>query len=183
MRIAILSDIHDNVWKLAAALDAVSDAGALICCGDLSSPFVVHQLGRGFSRPIHMVLGNNDGDLYRITANARQYEHMRIHGELFRGEFDGQRVAANHYDNIARAIALSGEFDVVCYGHNHVYSVARIGRTLAINPGAIMGAAFSAAGYRTDVASTLAIYDTATAEVEGFEVGGPGSCPRKPYEP
>ena len=97
---------------------------------------------------------------------------MRIHGELFRGEFDGRRVAVNHYDNIARAIAASGEFDVVCYGHNHVYSVARIGRTLAINPGAIMGAAFSAGGGRTDVASTFMIYDTATGEVAGFEVSG-----------
>ena len=172
MRIAVLSDIHDNVWKLGAALEAVADADTLICCGDLCSPFIVHQLGRGFPRPIHVVLGNNDGDLYRITANARLYEHMRIHGELFRGEFDGQRVAANHYDNIARAIAASGEFDVVCYGHNHVYSVARIGRTLAINPGAIMGAAFSADGGRTDAASTFMIYDTATGEVAGFEVSG-----------
>jgi predicted phosphodiesterase len=95
---------------------------------------------------------------------------MQIHGELFRGEFGGQRVAVNHYDNIARAIAASGEFDVVCYGHNHEYSVARIGRTLAINPGAIMGAAFAADGGRTDAASTFMIYDTATGEVAGFEV-------------
>ncbi|MGA2267848.1 MAG: metallophosphoesterase family protein [Bryobacteraceae bacterium] len=173
MRIAVLSDIHDNVWKLAAALDAVAHADALICCGDLCSPFIVHQLGRGFSKPIHVVFGNNDGDRFRIAANARQYEHIRIHGELFRGEFDGQRVAVNHYDHIARAIAASGEFDVVCYGHNHVYGVARLGRTLAINPGAIMGAAFSADGGRTDVASTFAIYDTASREAAGFEVSGP----------
>jgi predicted phosphodiesterase len=93
-------------------------------------------------------------------------------------------VAVNHYDNIARAIAASGEFDVVCYGHNHVYSVARMGRTLAINPGAIMGAAFSADGGRTDVASTFMIYDTATGEVAGFEVSGSGSgsFPRNAYE-
>ena len=164
MRIAVISDIHDNVWKLAAALDAARDADALVCCGDLCSPFIVHQLGRGFLKPIHAVFGNNDGDLFRITANARQYGHIRIHGELFRGEFDGQRVAANHYDHIARAIAASGEFDVVCYGHNHVYEVARIGRTLAINPGAIMGAMFTADGGRTDVASTFVIYDTVSRE-------------------
>ena len=178
MRIAILSDIHDNVWKLAAALEAVADADALICCGDLCSPFIVHQLGRGFAGPIHVVLGNNDGDLYRITANAQQYDHVRIHGELFRGELGGRRVAVNHYDNIARAIAASGEFDVVCYGHNHVYSVERIGRTLAINPGAIMGSAFSADGRGRDVASTFMISDTATDEVAGFEVSGAGIVPK-----
>jgi len=160
MRITVLSDIHDNVWKLAAALDAARGSDAMICCGDLCSPFIVHQIGRGFAKPVHVVFGNNDGDLFRIASNARQYEHIRIHGEFFRGEFGGRKFAANHYDNIARAIAASGEFDVVCYGHNHVYDVARIGRTLAINPGAVMGAKFAADGSRTDVASTMVVYDT-----------------------
>jgi uncharacterized protein len=170
MQIAILSDIHDNVWKLAAALEAARGADALLCCGDLCSPFIAHQIGRGFPKPVHIIFGNNDGDLFRIAANARLYEHIRIHGEFFRGEFGGRRFAANHYDNIARAIAASGEFDVVCYGHNHVYNVARIGPALAINPGAVMGAAFAADGRRTDVASTMALYDTATGETKRVDL-------------
>jgi putative phosphoesterase len=169
MKIAVLSDIHDNVWKLAAALKAVREADALICCGDLCSPFVVHQMGREFPGPIHIVFGNNDGDPFRIANNARRHDHIRLHGELFRGEFGGKRVAANHYDNIARAIAASSEFDVVCYGHNHVYDVARIGRTLAINPGAIMGAAFAPDGSRTDAPSTFVIYDTVLDEAKRLE--------------
>ena len=80
MRIAILSDIHDNVWKLDAALHAVRDSDAMLCCGDLCSPFVIHQLARGFKGPIHIVFGNNDGDLYRISANSRHYENIRLHG-------------------------------------------------------------------------------------------------------
>ena len=170
MRIAILSDIHDNVWKLDAALAAVRDADVLLCCGDLCSPFIAHQLGRGFARPIHIVFGNNDGDLYRITMNARRYDHVRLHGELFRGEFDGRRFAMNHYDNIARQLAASGEFDVVCFGHNHVFEIARIGAALAINPGAIMGATFAPDGSRTDVPSTFVIYETATGHAAQFEV-------------
>ena len=169
MRIAILSDIHDNVWKLGAALTAVHEADVLLCCGDLCSPFVVHQLGRGFPRPIHIVFGNNDGDLYRIASNARHYDHIRLHGELFRGEFEGRRFAMNHYDNIARTLAASGEFDVVCYGHNHVFDIARIGGTLAINPGSIMGATFAPDGTRTDVPSTFVIYETLTGHAAQFE--------------
>jgi len=170
MRLAILSDIHDNVWKLDAALALLRGADAMICCGDLCSPFIVHQLGRGFAGPIHVIFGNNDGDLFRITANAAKYPQIKIHGEMLRGEFGGKRIAANHYDNIARAIAASGEYDVVCYGHNHVYDVSRIGRTLAINPGAVMGATFAADGSRMDVASTCVIYDTDTDAAQRFDV-------------
>jgi hypothetical protein len=170
MRIAVLSDIHDNIWKLAAALAAVRDADVLLCCGDLCSPFVIHQLGQGFPVPIHIVFGNNDGDLYRITANARNYQNIRLHGELFRGEFDGRRFAMNHYDGIARALAASGEFDVVCYGHNHVFDIARIGAALTINPGAIMGATFTPDGRHIDVPSTFVIYETRTGQAARFEV-------------
>jgi putative phosphoesterase len=170
MRIAVVSDIHDNVWKLAAALDALAGTDALICCGDLCSPFIVHQIARAFTKPVHIVFGNNDGDPFRIAANARNYPHIHVHGEFFRGEFDGRHFAANHFDNIAREIARSGEFDVVCYGHNHVYDVSRLGRTLAINPGAIMGAKFAADGMRTDVPSTFVIYDTAADAASRHEV-------------
>jgi putative phosphoesterase len=170
MRLAILSDIHDNVWKLDRALDAARGADALICLGDLCSPFIVHQLGRGFAAPIHIVFGNNDGDRFRIGANAAPYPQIGIHGEMMRGEFGGRRIAANHYDFIARPLAASGEFDVVCYGHNHVYDVTRTGRTLAINPGALMGATFAADGSRTDVPSTFVMYDTATGEAQRVEV-------------
>jgi hypothetical protein len=170
MRIAILSDIHDNVWKLTAALGRASAADALLCLGDLCSPFVVHQLGGGFTGPIHILFGNNDADLFRIASNARRYPHIAIHAEWFRGDFAGRSFAANHYDNIGRAVAASGEFDVVCFGHNHRYEITPMGKTLAINPGPIMGAAFAADGSRTDVASTFVIYDTATGQAERVDV-------------
>jgi putative phosphoesterase len=170
MKIAILSDIHDHVWKLAAVLQRARGADALICCGDLCSPFIIHQLGQTFLRPIHLVFGNNDADLFRITANARRYEQICIHGELFRGEFDGKRFAANHYDSIAQPLAASGAFDVVCFGHNHRFEITRIGNTWAINPGTVMGAAFAADGSWQEVASSFVIYETATGEANRYDV-------------
>jgi putative phosphoesterase len=179
MRLALLSDIHDNIWKLAAALEAVQSCDAMICCGDLCSPFIIHQFGGGFSKPIHIVFGNNDADLFRITANAQKYPQIRIHGEFFRAEFDGKAVAAVHYDNIARPLAASGEFDLVAFGHNHVYELARAGRALLVNPGPIMGAKFAADGASTDVPSTFMIYDTASAEAKGYELV---ACPGGGYQ-
>ncbi|MDE3167607.1 MAG: metallophosphoesterase family protein [Acidobacteriota bacterium] len=170
MRLAILSDIHDHVWRLAAALEHVRGTEALICCGDLCSPFIVHQIGREYANPVHIVFGNNDADLYRISAVARLYPHVALHGELFEGEFGGRPIAVQHFDNIARPLAASGRYDAVFFGHNHRRETSRAGGTLLVNPGPILGAAFRADGSREDVASSYAVYDTDTGDVHAFQV-------------
>ncbi len=180
MRLAILSDIHDQIWKLAAALDAVRPLDALLVLGDLCSPFVVHQLGRGLPGPIHILFGNNDGDAFRITSNARNYKHVRIHAEFLKGEFGGRKLAAVHYDSIARPLIASGEFDVVCFGHNHIYEVTRAGRTLAINPGPIMGCAFGPDSSPTEVPSTYVVYDTESGQACGYELLPEGGVKARP---
>jgi hypothetical protein len=168
VRIVVLSDIHDNVWKLAAALGRLAGADAMICCGDLCSPFVMDVLAR-FPRQVHIVFGNNDADLFRITRKSS--ERVRVHGEFFETVLDGKKIAVNHFDYLARPIAQSGLYDLVCYGHNHEFSVVRIGRTLAINPGPIMGARFPG-GQWQDVVPTLVVVDTGTLAVDAFEVQG-----------
>lgn len=150
MRLAILSDIHDNVWNLAIALAHLRDCDAMICCGDLCSPFVIDELANGFPHDIHFVFGNNDADQFRITNKTRIHTQVHLHGEFFEAELDGLRIAANHFDYLAKPIAPAGLHDVVCFGHNHVFEIARYGKTFAINPGSIMGAHFTPDG-RVDV--------------------------------
>jgi putative phosphoesterase len=175
MKIAVLSDIHDNVWKLEIALKHVEACDLMVCCGDLCSPFVLDQLARGFSRPLHIVFGNNDADTFRITSKTPKYPHVRLRGEYFAEEFGGRRIAVNHFDNIARAIARSEAHDAVFYGHNHVFDIRRRGRTLALNPGSLMGAQFDAEARRTDVDPTFAIYDCETGEAAGYSIARDGS--------
>lgn len=170
MRIAVLSDIHDNVWMLDVALQAVAPCDAMICCGDLCSPFVLDQLARGFSKPLHIVFGNNDADTFRITSKAAGYSHVKLRGEFFAEEFAGRKIAVNHFDNIALAIAASGAHDAVFYGHNHVFDIRAVGRTLALNPGSIMGCQFDSKANRTAVDPTFAIYDTASGTAAGFRI-------------
>ncbi|MDP7133117.1 MAG: metallophosphoesterase family protein, partial [Planctomycetota bacterium] len=63
MKIAIMSDSHDNIWKLEAALEKAAGSDAIIHCGDLCSPFIIDRLGRlSNEKPVHVVWGNNEGD-------------------------------------------------------------------------------------------------------------------------
>jgi putative phosphoesterase len=158
MRIAIVSDIHDNLWSLRSALRAIGDADALICCGDLCSPFVIDELAK-FPKDVHIVFGNNDADLFRITSKAAKKGNCHVYGELFQTQFDGQRFAVNHFDYLAKPMAKSGDYDVVCFGHNHEYEIGKSGSCLLINPGPIMGAKFSSGAWE-DVAATLVLYET-----------------------
>lgn len=168
MKIAIVSDIHDHVWNLRAALAGLPAADALLCCGDLCSPFVVGLLADGFpGRPIHVVFGNNDGDLFRITQNAGRVADVQLHGALFQGEIGGVRVAVNHYPDIARAIAAGGQHDLVCYGHNHLFAIESVGGVLTVNPGTLMG--YDPAAKR-DVPATFVVYDTAARQATAYQV-------------
>jgi len=170
MRITIISDIHDNIWSLEAALEMVKDSEVLICCRDLCSPFIVDLMADGFPKELHMVFGNNDGDQYRITNNANKYNgRVKIHGEFAELRLGGKRIGVNHYPQIARAIAESSEYDVVCYGHDHIFKIEKVKNTLLINPGAIMG---YDGVHKKDIPSTFVIYDIGTGKWKGYEVKG-----------
>ncbi len=168
MNLAILSDIHDNVWSLAAALEYAQEAEALLCCGDLCSPFIIPRLAEGFAgRSIHIVFGNNDADLLRIARQAGRFPQVQLHGAFFQGEVGGVSLAMNHYDDIALAIAAGGQYQVLCYGHNHAYRVEQIGRTLTINPGTLLG--YDPIRNR-DVPMTFVLYDTVSGQVRGHQL-------------
>ena len=203
MKIAIISDIHDHVWNLRAAMQwLVSLSGReaiheLICCGDLCSPFVMGILinyCKDRPIPIHLVFGNNDGDTSRIVAQAKSTSFVVVHNEIAelvihdnqlvpRAKFEAEqgqdsyfqathlsdRIAVNHYDNIARQLAQVGAYHLVCFGHNHQYEVVRTPNTLALNPGALMGYNPLKEGVVKDVESTFAVYDTEAAPPREYQ--------------
>lgn len=162
MRIAIVSDIHDHISRLATALERVRDADVLICCGDLCSPFIMRQLGEGCTAPIHIVFGNNDGDLFRLTATAARFSQITIHGAFADLDLNELRVAVTHYPEIAMPLLESGRYGLVCCGHNHQYSVVRRGAVTLVNPGEVMGELYGAA--------TCAVYDSATGDVTRYDL-------------
>lgn len=181
MKLTILSDIHDNVWNLQKVLDSpeVQKTDALLCCGDLCAPFIIKLLGQGYAKPIHIVLGNNDGDVASFIRAAASFPNIHLHGEYFRGEFSGRTLAANHYPDKGRLLAESGQYDIVCYGHDHQLNrgekigppshkaSAYRGDALLLNPGAVMG--YNGAKLE-DITATYIILDTETLKVSVHEL-------------
>lgn len=141
MKVAVISDIHDQLGNLERALRLVQESGAgvLLFLGDLCAPFTLVQLAEGFAGPVHVVFGNNDGDTFQIAQVAGKYPHVTLHGQLAELEIDGRKLALNHYPAIARRLAESGAYDAVFSGHDHRRYQHQIGNTLWANPGEIMG--------------------------------------------
>jgi hypothetical protein len=106
---------------------------------------------------VHGVLGNNDGDPRLLLLNAQAVGNVTLHGQYAELTLAGRRVAVNHYPEIARRVAESGQFDLVCYGHNHLAKVEQVGVTVLANPGEIMGR-FGAPSF--------GLYDTVTGQFE-----------------
>lgn len=140
MRIGVISDTHDNIWKLDEALPQLKQTDVVLHCGDLCSPFIIKRLAAGLeSTPTHIVWGNNDGDTHLLTQVSYSHDQIHLHGLTARLQLDGYEVAVNHYPDLARDMALSGSYDLVCYGHDHTAHEERVGETLLLNPGEVMG--------------------------------------------
>lgn len=120
MRIAVLSDIHDNIWNLERALNDVLTHGCerILFAGDLCAPFSLAQLADA-GLPLDVVFGNNDGDTFLISQVAANRAGVTLHGQIAELEIADRRIAMNHYPQIARSLAASGRYDAVFFGHNH----------------------------------------------------------------
>jgi len=146
LKVCIVSDSHDHREPLAAAVAEAKALGAeaILHCGDLIAPSTLHAV-IGLGLPIHLIHGNNSGDLFNLARFAQVPEN-RIHYYGQDGSFTlgGRRLFIVHYPHYARAMALTGDYDLVCNGHEHRAVVERVrnvkgAETLRIDPGTVAG--------------------------------------------
>lgn len=157
MKIAIMSDSHDNWTNLQKAVEISNNNNCdyLLFAGDLISPPGIAFLEQ-FNGRVKFVWGNNEAERVGMTRKFDASEKVELCGDIFEGELDGLKVFMNHYPRFTELAAKSGEFDLCVYGHTHDYNEARIGNALLINPGEIQG-------FKTGK-PTFVIFDTATKE-------------------
>jgi putative phosphoesterase len=144
MLVPILSDSHDNLDTLRTILAQCKERGFTngIHLGDFCSPFSVDLLVES-GITWTCVWGNNDGDRLRNTIRA---SHGAVHmgeNDFREVEMEGKKLFLTHYPEIGRIAALSGQYDAVFHGHNHVAAQEVIMTehcaTLLANPGEVCG--------------------------------------------
>jgi len=68
MKVCILSDSHDNIplLQMAVAEAKQADVQAVLHCGDVVAPSTLGKI-QSFGLPVHVIHGNNSGDLYAMN--------------------------------------------------------------------------------------------------------------------
>ena len=167
MKVAVISDIHENFHNLILALQDISakEVDCIICLGDLINAGIAKVLSIQ-EVPVYMIWGNNDGEKTDIVRTAfREDSKLKVSLNVYDFlELDGRNVFISHYNDLAIPMAKSGMYDAVFYGHNHIRKIETIGGTLVANPGEL-------GAQKSGVASYI-LYDTESNQAELVELEG-----------
>lgn len=163
MKLAIISDAHDNWANLEKAVQISNEAGCevLLFAGDLIAPPGIAVLEK-FNGSVKIVWGNNEGEKVGISQLCAKSKNVELCGDVFEGELGGVRIFMNHYPRLAELTAQSGEFDLCICGHTHEYRQEQVGKCWLVNPGEVQG-------YRTGEAGFV-VWDTVKGSGERVKI-------------
>lgn len=157
MKIGIISDTHENMPKIrkAVLLFNREKVAVVLHAGDIISPITAKEFSALKARFIG-VFGNNDGDKLFLTRRFRGIG--KLHEKKFTGTLGGKKILLIHEPDMLEALAGSGYYDIIVYGHTHQPLISQVGSTLVVNPG-------EAGGWITGKC-TVALLDTETMKVK-----------------
>lgn len=119
-------------------------AQAVLHCGDLIAPSTLHAVV-GLGLPVHLIHGNNTGDQFFLSQWAQEPKNrLQYYGQDGALVLSQRRIFMVHYPHYAKAMALTGDYDLVCNGHEHRAVIEHIrnikgSETLRIDPGSVAG--------------------------------------------
>ena len=159
MLVGIMSDTHDNMPMIHRAVDLFNarQVGHVIHAGDFTSPFTFRAL-KHLTSDFTGIYGNNDGE--RVLL--QKLSHQRIFAQPHIIELAGRKIVIMHEHHVADALADSGHFALVVYGHTHEPDIRKRGSALIVNPGELGGWLYGR--------STIAVADLSTLAAELIEL-------------
>ncbi|MDD3284026.1 MAG: YfcE family phosphodiesterase [Patescibacteria group bacterium] len=156
MKIAIMSDSHDNIPRIDQMLGILTKENIkiIIHCGDVCAPGVMKYLAQKFEGDIYLSLGNVDGDHEMMKKmTSKDTKNIKLFEEFGEIEIDNIKIAFTHFPESAKELAKTDKYNFVFYGHTHKPWEEKINNCKVLNPGTLAGL-FNK--------STFAILDTKT---------------------
>jgi uncharacterized protein len=134
MLIGIMSDTHDNLIFVRKAIELFNNKKVehVIHAGDYTSPFTL-KLFKELKCKYTGIFGNNDGDKLLLQERAEGNIHNQPH--IFK--LHNRKIVVMHEHHVADALADSGHYDLVIYGHTHKADIRKVKNTLVVNPGEV----------------------------------------------
>lgn len=142
MKIAIISDVHDNIPNLKKVLDYCEEnkAEKIICCGDLASLETLDFLNENFYSENYFVFGNMDNDYLKdYPFENNEYKKTKIFKDFGEAEFENKKIAFVHFPEDAKELCKKGKYKFVFYGHTHKPWEETITDCKMLNPGNVAG--------------------------------------------
>ena len=165
MKFAIVSDTHDNMANFNKVISFLNEEkiNVMLHCGDICNQATIDEAVKHFKGEIKFVRGNGDFDLHDVPESTE----LELGGNPSTG-LRARKIFFNHYPDIAKKMAESGNYDLVFYGHTHKPWEEKIlvspkpngeggGNCRLVNPGEMAGQRFK---------PTFAIYDTENDKLE-----------------
>lgn len=164
MKVGVISDSHDNVPAVNAAVDILNreNVDAVIHCGDFVAPFSLLPFRNLECGLFYAVFGNNDGEKTGLMKVASDNGWHFSQGP-FEFELGGRKVAVMHEPFHLNDV-LTRKPDIALFGHTHRYESRREAGTFLLNPG-------ESGGWLTG-RQTCAILDTGLLEARVIEING-----------
>ena len=169
MKIAIISDIHNNLVNLQKVLSFCKDKEiqTIICCGDLASLETLDFLCDNFSGNVLYTFGNADYDEVRDLSDLKKYRNVFLFSPFGEAVIEKKNVAFVHYPDKAKSLGRTGRYDFIFYGHTHkpwieeAVADANGEKYTLLNPGTAAGEIYP---------PTFAIWNTDTGKFDLIRV-------------
>ncbi len=162
MKIGIISDTHDDLANLTAAIEVLraEKVSNILHCGDLCGPDVIRALA-GFD--VWIAQGNMDRHIGLSQAAEETFGRVPL-AWFQKPTLNGYPLAMIHGDNeeVLGNLINSGRYKYVFHGHTHRRRDQMVGRTRVINPGAMGGT--------RKQSRSFCILDLATGEARFMEL-------------
>jgi len=145
MRLAIASDLHDNLFNLDIFLNWLKqeNISVILFCGDATREDTLAYLSSHFAGTVHLVEGN--AETYQ-TKNLNKYPNLKDYGRDAYLKLGNLKILATHKktDLPDARQKIHQTLDFIFYGHSHKPWLEKDDQTIIANPGNLANIGYSA---------------------------------------